>query len=261
MDSISILGCGWLGLPFGKHLVEAGYRVKGSTTSRSKVDTLREAGIVPYIIELTPDIGSDTKDFFDTDVLLINLPPRNQNGVLDFHEKQLKAVRQAAKGNVSKVIFISSTAVYPAKNAEVTESDASSSCLSRGGVSLLNMEHLYSKDRSFQTTVIRFGGLYGPGRQPGRFLAGKKDLAGAANPINMIHLDDCIGIIRLLIEKNSWGEAFNASAPSKETRASYYTQAAIELGLEPPTFSHESAPFKKVSSEKLIRRTGYHFKH
>lgn len=28
--TISILGCGWLGLPLGQHLVQQGYHIKGS---------------------------------------------------------------------------------------------------------------------------------------------------------------------------------------------------------------------------------------
>ncbi|MEP3387761.1 MAG: SDR family NAD(P)-dependent oxidoreductase, partial [Reichenbachiella sp.] len=114
---------------------------------------------------------------------------------------------------------------------------------------------------AIDTTVIRFGGLYGPDRHPGRFLAGKKKLAGANNPVNMIHLEDCIGVIQTIIEQNHWGEIFNACAPSEETRQSFYEKAAEALDIEAPTFSDESAPFKKVSSEKLIKKTGYQFKH
>jgi 3-hydroxyisobutyrate dehydrogenase-like beta-hydroxyacid dehydrogenase len=31
--SISILGCGWLGVPLAKHLIQKGFSVKGSVTS------------------------------------------------------------------------------------------------------------------------------------------------------------------------------------------------------------------------------------
>ena len=40
MTKISILGCGWLGLPLAKAIVENGFSVKGSTTSSEKIATL-----------------------------------------------------------------------------------------------------------------------------------------------------------------------------------------------------------------------------
>jgi len=36
MTQISILGCGWLGLPLAKAILENEFSVKGSTTSREK---------------------------------------------------------------------------------------------------------------------------------------------------------------------------------------------------------------------------------
>lgn len=261
MNTISILGCGWLGLPLGRHLAAAGYTVKGSTTHLSKLDMLHEAGISPFHLQLTPELTSDPKDFFDAEILLINLPPRNRDGIANFHKDQLKAISKEAKDKIGHIIFISSTAVYPAENNEVNELQASSACLTRGGIPLLEMENLFVEDPSFKTTVIRFGGLYGPDRHPGRFLTGKKNLAGANSPVNMIHLDDCMGVIQTIIEQNIWGEVFNACSPSDESRQTFYERAAKNLGIAPPTFSTEEAPYKKVTSEKLMTLTGYRFKH
>lgn len=255
------MGCGWLGLPLGKHLATQGYTIKGSTTRSSKLDELEKAGIHPFHMKLTPKPEGNWQGLFDTEILLVNLPPRNQNGVPDFHKSQLKEIIDLAQSTVEKVIFISSTAVYPANNEEVVETGASMNCLTRGGISLLEMEQLFAQNLSFVTTVLRFGGLYGPGRHPGNFLAGKKDLPGAENPVNMVHLDDCIGVITSIIEKDVWGEVFNVCSPSKESRQSFYLKAAKDLQVEPPTFSTMSSPYKRVNCEKLMQKTGYRFKH
>ncbi|WP_422361002.1 NAD(P)-binding domain-containing protein [Reichenbachiella sp.] len=259
MQTISILGCGWLGLPLGEHLVKVGYQVKGSTTNKDKLPRLEKVGIKPFQLAFNPSLVGDSADFFESGITIINLPPRNHNGEVNFHENQLKSILDHIRSD--KVIFVSSTAVYPTNNEMVNEDDASSVCVTRGGIPLLQMEQLFSNNPVFETSVIRFGGLYGPDRHPGKFLAGKKNLAGANNPVNMIHLEDCIGVIQNILEQNIWGEVFNACAPSDETRQSFYEKAAIELDITPPTFSDELAPFKKVSSEKLINTTGYQFKH
>jgi len=79
--------------------------------------------------------------------------------------------------------------------------------------------------------------------------------------VNMIQLNDCIGVIHAVIKQNIWGDIFNACSPSDETRQSFYEKAAKELGIEAPTFSNESAPYKKVNSEKLVEATGYEFRY
>lgn len=48
MTKISILGCGWLGLPLAKALIENGFSVKGSTTSTDKLTALENDGITPF---------------------------------------------------------------------------------------------------------------------------------------------------------------------------------------------------------------------
>ena len=46
--SISILGCGWLGLPLARQLIKLGYSVKGSTTSPEKIQILKGSQIDGY---------------------------------------------------------------------------------------------------------------------------------------------------------------------------------------------------------------------
>ena len=261
MEKISILGCGWLGFPLAKALTQTGYQVNGSTTHPEKLSLLREEGIHPYLIDLNPTFHG-SKGFFESDLVIINLPPRNRNEDSSFHQKQLLSVREnMILSGVSKVIFVSSTAVYPDLNRVVTEEDATTESLSRAGISLLQMERIFTEVPTLQSTIIRFGGLYGPGRHPGRFLAGKKQLDGGNNPVNMIHLDDCIGIIQTIIRDHHWNQTFNACSPKRQTRAEFYTLAAKDLGVEIPGFSQVTKPYKEVSSEKMLSQTGYKFFH
>ncbi|WP_321539617.1 NAD(P)-binding domain-containing protein [Flavobacterium piscinae] len=48
MKQISILGCGWLGMPLAKHLLQKGYSIKGSTTTETKLELLQNEGITPF---------------------------------------------------------------------------------------------------------------------------------------------------------------------------------------------------------------------
>jgi len=259
MNTISILGCGWLGLPLGKHLVNKGYRIKGSTTHASKLSIIRMSGIQPFLVSLEPEFKGEGH-FLDSDVLVLNLPPINISTEKNFYRQQLLAIRTSIqKSSISKVIFISSTSVYPNIDQLVHENDASYEALSRSGISLLAMEDIIRDSVTYETTIVRFGGLYGPERHPGNFLTGKHNLPGKENPVNMTHLEDGIGSIDSIIEHNIWGQTFNVCSPNHPSRINFYTQAALDIGKEPPTFSDEIQPYKIVSSEKFASLSGYQF--
>lgn len=259
--TISIIGCGWLGLPLAQDLLRQGHQVKGSTTSSNKLPGIARAGIDAFLIDLNPDFHADPEGFFPTDLLIVNIPPRNRDDDSHFHLKQLTSLKDAALTSSSpNVIYISSTGVYPNLNRIVTEEDASASALSRGGVPLVEAEDVF-RTSDMPCTALRFGGLYGPGRHPGRFLAGRSDLAGASNPVNMIHLDDCIGAINAIIDQDLWNETFSVCSPHHPTRQKFYEEAAAALQIPAPTFSDVPLDYKEVSVEKFISETGYQFRH
>jgi hypothetical protein len=91
-------------------------------------------------------------------------------------------------------------------------------------------------------------------------LAGRKNIENPNAPINLIHQEDCIGIILKIIELNCWNETFNAVTPFHASRKEYYTQKAIDLNLTLPEFNSESPTFgKTISSDKAENVLGYTF--
>ena len=257
MQSIGILGCGWLGKALAIHLVGKGYYVKGSTTNETKVADLSAHNITPFVIKFDPvPQGEGLPEFFHADILIITIPPRRKSGQTEQYRQQIEAVAaEAERGRVKAVLFISSTSVYPELNRVVTETDADPESY------LVEVENILRKNSAFKTTILRFGGLIGPDRHPGKFLAGKKDVAGAENPVNIIHRDDCIAIIEKIISQNVWGEVFNACSDRHPSKREYYEKASEELGLRPPAFSTQPSSFKIVSSEKLKRILSYQFSY
>jgi nucleoside-diphosphate-sugar epimerase len=257
MASISILGCGWLGKPLGTALITAGHVVYGSTTREENISVLQRLGIKPFILSIDREIsGTSIQEFFSSHILIISVPPKRRAGLMSQYLIQVEAILDAAKrGNVNNIILISSTSVYPNLNRVVAESDADP-------LDELVRAEQFVMNSTINATVIRFGGLFGPERHPGKFLAGKKDLKGANAPVNMIHLDDCVSIIVSIIKRGLWNQVFNACADEHPTKKEFYTRASIDLGLEPPHFAEaEDQPFKVVSNEKLKAALNYSFIH
>ncbi len=163
MKTVSILGCGWLGLPLGEYLVGKGYGVKGSTRTPEALAAMKTAGIDPYYISLGPDLtgGEGFEKFFESGVLVINFPPERREDIIPFHTEQIKSlISRLEKSPVRNVIFVSSTSVYPELGRDVFE-DEEAPPEKASGKALVIAERLLLGNTSFRTAVLRFGGLIG----------------------------------------------------------------------------------------------------
>ena len=259
---ISVLGCGWLGLPLAEKLKSEGYRMKGSTTTASKMKQMEQKGIQPYFIRLNPSINEDyDPSFFECETLILNIPPsRKQPDISEFYPAQIEEIIRLGE-NIKKVLFISSTSVYPNLNREVHEKDAGGS-LSNSGQALLKAEEILKSQRNFKVTTLRFCGLYNAERNPGRFLAGRKLSMNGRDKVNLIHLEDCIHIIFEILKNEMWEETFNACADAHPEKQEFYSLATQKLGLEPPAFDENTdSSYKIISSEKLKKHLNYNFRH
>ncbi|WP_196893844.1 Rossmann-fold NAD(P)-binding domain-containing protein [Aureivirga marina] len=253
---ISILGCGWLGFPLAQFLIEKGSIVKGSTTSENKLEVLKKEQIQPFLISINEEkIEGDIENFLKgSEIIFINFPPRRIPNIESIYPKQLDLILKYLKPN-QKVIFISSTSVYQNTNGIVTE-DLEIQPETPSGKALKKCEEILQSFEN-KTTIVRFSGLMGKDRKPGRFLANKLNLNNGNNPINMIHLEDCIGLINQIIEKEFWNQIVNGCADKHPTRKEFYTKAAEKLHLPPPTFSKENGSFKIVSNKKSKEELNY----
>ncbi len=270
---ISILGCGWLGLPLAKSLLSKGYEVKGSTTSESKLEVLKNAGILPFQIQLEENqIIGNMEDFLQKiDVLVIDIPPGLRKEVstsseMTFVNKVKTLIPFIEKSGIQKVIFVSSTSVYGDNFpiVEITE-ETQPNPDTESGKQLVISETLLQSNPNFKTTVIRFGGLLGDDRHPVKFLAGRANVENPDAPVNMIQREDCIGIIEKSLDfarddSWEWNQTFNAVAPQHPTRKAYYHKKAENLNLPLPTFAENSeSKGKIISSEKVETILGYSF--
>lgn len=269
MKQISILGCGWLGLPLAKALLTNGFSVKGSTTSESKLSTLKSAEIKPFLVSLdSKNITGAIEDFFaGSETLVIDIPPQLRGKNSDssttnekiFVEKIKTLIPYIEKSTIENVLFVSSTSVYGEIDGTITEQTIPKPD-TESGKQLLEAEILLQNNPNFKTTVLRFGGLIGEDRNPVTFLAGKQNLENPETPINFIHQEDCIGIILKIITSNSWNEIYNGVSPFHPTRESYYTQKATKLTLSLPQFDYSKPSIQKlILGDKVENVLGYVF--
>lgn len=265
LPRIAILGAGWLGWPLARHLQNQGYVLKTSTTTPEKLPLLQAEALNPCLLQVDQgQVNLSDPDFFDTDVIVLNIPPsRRRPDVESWYPAQIQAIVTAAQQNgAGKILFISSTSVYGDVNVEVDENTIPQpdTASARAVLQAENIVKNYFPRES--SSILRMSGLIGGERKAGRFFAGKKDIPEGNAPVNLVHLDDCIGVIEALMEQEAWGKLYNVCADDHPRKADYYTAQAIQEGFEPPVFLTDDAPRFKVVRNDLVRQElGYVFKH
>lgn len=250
MITISIMGSGWLGLPLAQHFIKAGYVVKASTTSKNRRADLMSIGADPFIIDID-SLTSTAQNFLKANILIINIPSKNVSSF-----RQL--LNEIEASEIENVLFVSSTSVYENINKTIFETDTNSFSQSP----LLEIEGLLTSCNTIRLTIVRFGGLIGYSRHPGRFFHSGRVVQNPEAPVNMIHRDDCIGIISQIVEQQVWGEVLNCCADTHPTRREFYTRAVESINGILPEFAESGSSFgKQISNQKVKRFLKYQFKH
>lgn len=221
---ISIIGLGWFGSPLATELAADGHIIYGSTTSEEKVHGLKSKNISPFKLKY-PEVPSR----IDSDILILNVPP---------FAEELEWFKSWDINPETWIIFISSTSVESKKDSH------------------LSLQEEWVKSFS-NWTILRFGGLFGGERHPGKFLSGKKNLAGRLWRVNMLHQKDAIGFTKKIIAEKIQSKTFTVISDEHPTREEFYTNYCREHNLPLPEFdqsdSSEKSPLSNEEARKIYR--------
>jgi nucleoside-diphosphate-sugar epimerase len=260
---ISILGCGWLGLPLGKYWHDAGHTVMGSTTREEQLPLLSQSGIKPFIISLDSNrIHGNIAEFLgESEVLVMAIPPGiRKNPTIDFAEKIQHLIPHLEHSRLQKLIFVSSTSVYGEHQGEVDEATVPEPD-SESGRQLWNTEQLLHALKHPEVCVLRLGGLLGPDRHPVTFLSGRTGLSAPQAPVNLIQQQEVIEVIDFLLHLEVLPQTVNAVYPQHPEKQAYYQQVAQLWGLQPPGYDESDKTSGKTVLAKVLDKLGYHFEH
>ena len=265
MKKVTIIGLGWLGLPLANALLAQGISVSGTKTTSDGVDAARAIGIDCYALKLTPNLECDPEDLeqlmTQSDAIVILLPPSKVN-ITNYIEAIEQLVDSAIAFHVPRILFTSSTSIYGDVQGLVDE-DAPLEGETESAKALVSVEQWLHDLPHISVDVLRLAGLVGENRHAGRFLAGKKELKGANQPVNIVHQDDVIAAILLLLQQPTGGHIYNLCAPEHPSRADFYCQAAQSLGLESPEFMmKDNEPGGKIiNGNRICEELGFEYRY
>lgn len=258
---ITIIGAGWLGLPLAERLRQRGHRVLATTTTATKLATLRSCGAEPRLLDL------DAPEPFPkivTDLLVITPPPgRGAQHVVERHRnRHERLLRELVADGTPRVVYLSSTGVYPNTNTRTDETTPPDP-VRPSGAAMLAGEAVW-RSSGLPWTIFRLAGLVGGTRQPGRWFAGKTNVPGGSARVNMVHRTDCLRALERTVADPTLVGIFNLCADEHPERREFYRKQAEKHGFVPPEFATGSAAeqaYKLVDNRKFKRIARFAYAH
>ncbi|MCW8883762.1 MAG: DUF1731 domain-containing protein [Motiliproteus sp.] len=270
MARILFAGCGYIGTQLGIQLAAAGHQCFGL---RRQCNQLPEA-IQGLQADLT-DADSLQQLSKNLDYVVVTLTPGNFDAASYQRAyvgglKNLVGALKKQEQSLSRLFFISSSAVYHQNNGEWVDENSPTEPKGFSGQAMLDAEQV-AQQSGFNATCVRFSGIYGRGRL--RLLDwAKEGVTCVEQPphySNRIHQQDCVGALRHLLEMDMNGQAIESLyLASDPNPASFYDilswlreqlqqgQADEDKGIE----KRLRAGSKRCSSKRL-QATGYQFKY
>jgi nucleoside-diphosphate-sugar epimerase len=159
----------------------------------------------------------------------------------DVYVDGLKNVLQCLPPTLKRLVFVSSTGVYGQTDQEWVDEDSPACPRNESGAVCLEAEEcLRDWAGAGQTSVVvlRFAGLYGPGRMVRRSILerGEPIPGDPSKFLNLIHIDDAASAAAAALKAAEPEPLYVISDDRPVTRAEYYSRMAAVIGAPEPRF-------------------------
>lgn len=264
-DKCLLVGFGDIGRRLARCLSPAHYQFTAISRSDkacpgyielSQCDATNEAQVVSLL-----------KECFD--VVVITLTPDEFNDeayrrtYVRGMEVLVAALREASRPP-KRVLFVSSTSVYGQRDGGWVDEASPTEPTGYAGQRLLEAESLLL-DSGLPGCVVRFSGIYGPGRERliGQVQAGEGCAREPVVYTNRIHAEDCAGVLAHLIRyEGPLAPVYLATDCEPVPLWEVKRWLAAEMGLPEEHLREASVNARRGSkrcSNRLLLETGYRF--
>ena len=269
MANVLIAGCGYVGTALGTRLASEGHVVWGL---RRRPDAL-PSSIRPFVADLTvPETLEALPPRLEFVFYTASADASDDDSYRAAYVEGLRNLLHALDNQrqpLRRVLFTSSTGVYAQSSGAWVDETSPTEPAEFSGIRVLEGERLLMEN-PFPATVLRLGGIYGPGRtrlidRVRRGLAVCTD--GSPLYANRIHRDDCAGALQHLMNVDQPDQIYIGvdHEPAEQCEVLRWLAAQLGVsppGVEPPSGSevrrHQSN--KRCSNAKLVA-SGYLFRY
>ena len=226
--TVFIFGLGYVGRPLGHRLAAAGWQVRGTTRTPSRLAAQAEAGwqIHEFADDrplADPDAALDGVDALITTITAIG----GSDPVLDAHG-ELIADFKGWSG------YVSATSVYPDTPDGFCYEDTPTGPATARGRARVEAEQRWLG--LLGTEIFRAAGIYGPGRSPFDALRDgtSRIIEHRGQVFNRIHVEDICRVIEAAMAQPRRGRIINLADNKPAPQGDVVRHAAGLIGVEPP---------------------------
>jgi len=264
-EKLLILGCGDLGRRLAGELAPLGYEVVGARRSPPEdSETLGYRAVDTADVE---HLKAVLAEGFDVVVVTMTPSERGDEGYRRAYVQTCENLVRGLEAVAHKprlILYVSSTGVYGQSDGEWVDEASPTVPARASGDRLLEAEGVIANS-GFAHCIVRFSGIYGPGRSQfvERVRQGRATLSGRFT--NRIHVQDCAGVMAHLIERQRVGEPIDslylASDNAPVPMAEVVSWLAMELGVDSARFAPGEGGLGKRCDNRRLRDTGYEFRY
>ena len=237
--NLVIVGCGDIGLRVAKIWKNQGKSVFGLVKSEDSLNSLRQQHIHALSVDLDDPATLNQLDseLFKNSLVYYFAPPPAQ-GVED--TRMVNFLQSFDTGSMpARLIYISTSGVYGDQQGKlINEQTPAKPQVDRAKrryhaeLQLALMSKVYSID----VTILRVGGIYGPGRLPLQRLKDQIPMLHEhlSPQTNRIHADDLAQVCVAAATTKAAGEIYNVSDGSNSNMTEYFNTIADFCELERP---------------------------
>lgn len=254
-----IVGCGYLGRRVGHRLHLRGERVFGTVRSEPRARELTAWGVEPVIADVLDPASMARLPASDRVVYCVGFDRAAGVPMRSVYVDGLGRALTALAGRTRRVVYTSATSVYGRNDGGWVDEDSPTEPVTESGRVCLDAERLAARlcaERGLEWVVVRYSGLYGPGRILRR-AAMERGEPVAGDPskfLNLIHVDDAASAAVAAIDGGISGRTYLASDDRPLERSEFYHRAAVALGVPPPRFQAPEANSLEARREESNKR-------
>jgi nucleoside-diphosphate-sugar epimerase len=254
-----IIGCGYLGRPVARQLLERGDTVFGTCRSASSAEALAELGVKPVRAEVLDVDSLRSLPAADRVVYCVGF---DRSAGADKRAVYVEGLRNAL-GRLAAVpgrlVYVSSTSVYGGDDGGRVDEDSPAEPRTEAGRICLDAERVatdWGRATGASTVVLRCSGLYGPGRIVRRAMieAGEPIPGDSDKFLNLIHIEDAARAVVAALDARSPLALYLVSDDRPVRRREYYALAAEALNAPPPRFIPPAPGSPEAARDAASRR-------
>jgi nucleoside-diphosphate-sugar epimerase len=237
---IAVLGCGYVGAEFARQAKAAGHEVLGVVRSEASRDKLRAEGLAAEAFDLYAGDWALLPKQFDAVVYAASTGGGGPEAYALAYDVGVKrALAWAAAVGAQAFAFTSSTGVYRQDDGRIVDEESVV-----GGAptadAILGGERAVLSAGFGKARVLRFGGLYGPGRHHlvDQLRRGDNVIGGRVDHfINYLHRDDAASSVLAALVGGPLGpRVYNVGDGYPVTKEALARWIAEQLGQPAPVF-------------------------